>query len=113
MRPASRNELQHEEKTDQRAAHIEDHLHNISPDDRRHSAFEGIKQGQANDQRNGGNFASAQNNGNHDRHGKYANALRQSSQYQKSSRRKFSYMLSKAPLHQLIGGIHLAAKILR
>ena len=50
MFPAERNLAQYNEQAQHRAANVQEHLHDIRPDNRCHSAFERVDQGQRNDQ---------------------------------------------------------------
>src|ERR1700678_2263838 len=63
VRPTAGDLTQDHDETENRASDVQEHLHRVGPDYRCHSTFEGIKQCQAHDYKNGDDFAGAQ----HDR----------------------------------------------
>jgi len=105
--------MQDHEKTGDRASHIEEHLHDVGPDDGGHAALKCVEERQAHNDGDRGDLARAQDNGNDDRNRKNANALGQRAEQQESTRRELADSLAEAPAHQFVRGVHLSAEILR
>src|SRR5579862_6905899 len=62
MRPAAGNLMQDDPEAEDGAPDIQEHLNGVRPDHRRHPSFEGVKQRQTHDYKNGNDFAGAQDN---------------------------------------------------
>ncbi len=78
------------EEADQRAAHVEDHLHDIGPDHGSHATFEGVEQREADDQRDRDQFAGLQNDRDDDGDSKHANAFGERAKNQEGAGSEFS-----------------------
>src|SRR5579875_2972399 len=60
LRQSAWEELQNQAKAQQGSSHVQEHLNNISPDDRRHATLKRVEEGEKNNDYDRGKFARAQ-----------------------------------------------------
>ena len=112
-RPATRHMLAERPDGDQGPANINGHLDDVRPDDRGHSALEGIQQRQRGDDGDGQHVSGPDGDADHDGDGEDAHTLRRRAREQEQARGDLVERASESPVDELIGRQHLALKVLR
>ena len=113
-RPSARHQMQKRDKANNRAADVNCELDDVGPDDGGHAAFKGINERERHDDGNGSNAARPQGDADYDGDGPHANAFRRGARNEKNSGGDaMQSAVSEAAINKLVGGKHLAAKILR
>ena len=110
--PASGNLVKDDEEAGDGAGHVEGHLHHVGPDHGGHTTFEGVKEREQDDQHDGGDFAGAEHDGDHQGDGEDAYTFGQGARDQEDGGGELADVFAEAAAHQFVGGEHFAAEIL-
>lgn len=101
------------EDADERAADVDKSLDDIGPDDSGESAFECVDEREDGDDGDGGDFSGAEGDGDDNGDGINADAFSSGARDEKKSGGERAKCFTEAALDQFIGGVKIAAKIMR
>src|SRR5208283_2905987 len=109
--PSSWHKVQDRPQSHKRSADVDHGLYYIGPDYRRQSALERIDERQYSNNRNRCDFPRAQRDGNHNRDGIHADALRGRARQQKKAGSHRAQFASEASFNEFIRRVEIAAKV--
>src|SRR6185312_4315936 len=104
--------MQQRDKTNHGATNIDGELDNICPDNGCHAAFKCVNERERHYNGDGSNAARPKSDADYNGDGPHAHAFSSGPRGQKDSGGDAVQLLAKAPVNELVGGKHLAAKIL-
>lgn len=109
--PASGNVGSEGDDRDEGSGNVEDHLHNIGPDDGGHPSFEGVEQGKCGDDGDGEHVSRSDGNGHYDGDGEDADAFCGCSRNKEEACSGLMESAAEALVDELVGGEHFPLKI--
>src|SRR5712692_1448861 len=109
--PAARNAVQQHEEGDGASGQIEEQLRNVGPDDGFHAAFEGVEDGEGDDEDDGQLFRSAEDDADDQSDGGNADAFGDGARDEKCGGGDGAHSFAKTFFDQRVGGQEFAAKI--
>jgi len=111
--PAVWNAMEQDEKSDDAAGDIQEQLRNVGPDDRAHAAFEGVEDGERDDNQNGETLGSAEDHADHKRDGGNAHTFGYSAGNEKGTRSDGAHLFPEALFDERIGSEKCTTKVAR
>ena len=111
FRPAARNAVQQHEEGDGASGQVEEQLRYIGPNDGFHAAFEGVENGEGDDEDDGQFLRSAENDADDQSNGGNADALGNGARDEKCGGGDGAHSFAKTFFDQGVGGEKFATKV--